>query len=42
LSLKAEIAHMVTRGGGSIINNASVAGVTPIPGCHRMSPPNMG
>ena len=35
LSLKAEIAHMVTRGGGSIINTASVAGVIADPG---MSP----
>jgi len=35
LSLKAEIAHMVTRGGGSIINTASVAGIIADPG---MSP----
>jgi NAD(P)-dependent dehydrogenase (short-subunit alcohol dehydrogenase family) len=35
LCLKAEIAHMVTRGGGSIINTASVAGVIADPG---MSP----
>jgi NAD(P)-dependent dehydrogenase (short-subunit alcohol dehydrogenase family) len=35
LSLKAEIAQMVTRGGGSIINTASVAGVIADPG---MSP----
>ncbi len=35
LSLKAEIAHMVTSGGGSIINTASIAGVIADPG---MSP----
>jgi NAD(P)-dependent dehydrogenase (short-subunit alcohol dehydrogenase family) len=35
LCLKAEIAHLVTRGGGSIINTASVAGVIADPG---MSP----
>lgn len=35
LSLKAEIAHMVVHGGGSIINTASVAGVVADPG---MSP----
>ena len=35
LSLRAEIAHMLTSGGGAIVNTASVAGVVADPG---MSP----